>query len=341
MHVVAQPRIEPVAARNERELGDLAGVLGRRGAPAIVVRRHAAVERHDGVAEVVVDCEGTREARMSPVHLEDETPGTAGRERAHLTVLVFARDGDPGERVLAPAVAILAREEILRHDVLERLQISADRPVDRRIDFDLAVMEEDAAAAERLYDRHVVADEEDGPALARDPAHLPETLLLECEVPDGEHLVDEQDLRLQMRGDREREPDLHTARVALDRRVEEVVDLGKRDDLVEAALDLPLPHPEDRAVEVDVLAPRQLGVKADSDLEQRAHATANVCEAVGRLRDPREDLQQRRLACAVAADDPDDLAGLDLERDVAERPDPRVLLLARVPPPRGRERAHP
>src|SRR5262249_57420494 len=41
----------------------------------------------------------------------------------------------------------------------------------------------------------------------------------------------------------------------------------------------------------------------------------------GRRRDPREDLQQRRLARAVAADDAENLALLDVERDVPERPD--------------------
>ena len=54
-------------------------------------------------------------------------------------------------------------------------------------------------------------------------------------VADGEHLVDEQDLRLEVRGDREREPHVHPARVALHRRVEEPLDLGELDDLVELA----------------------------------------------------------------------------------------------------------
>ena len=36
-------------------------------------------------------------------------------------------------------------------------------------------------------------------------------------------------------------------------------------------------------------------------------------------RSPLEDLQQRRLAGAVAADDGDPLAGIDLERDLVEQ----------------------
>ena len=42
---------------------------------------------------------------------------------------------------------------------------------------------------------------------------------------------------------------------------------------------------------------------------------------VGRRGDPRQDLQHRALAGAVAPDDADGLAGLDLERDVLQRPE--------------------
>ena len=67
-----------------------------------------------------------------------------------------------------------------------------------------------------------------------DLAHLAEALALERRVADREHLVDEQDLRLEVGGDGEGEPHVHAARVALDRGVEELLDLGELDDLVEA-----------------------------------------------------------------------------------------------------------
>ena len=71
---------------------------------------------------------------------------------------------------------------------------------------------------------------------AAEVLHPAEALLLELGVADGEHLVDEQDLRLEVRGDREREPHVHPARVALHGRVDELLDLGELDDLVELAL---------------------------------------------------------------------------------------------------------
>ena len=74
-----------------------------------------------------------------------------------------------------------------------------------------------------LRDRgHVVADEQDRPALLADVVHLAQALVLERRVADRQHLVDEQDLRLEVGGDGEGQPHVHAARVALDRRVEEL-----------------------------------------------------------------------------------------------------------------------
>ena len=71
-----------------------------------------------------------------------------------------------------------------------------------------------------------------------DVVHLAEALLLKRDVADREHLVDEQDLRLEVRRHRERQPHLHAARVVLDRRVDEPLDFGEGDDLVELPCDL-------------------------------------------------------------------------------------------------------
>ena len=83
-----------------------------------------------------------------------------------------------------------------------------------------------------------------------------------------------------MRRDGEREPHVHPARVALDRGVDELLDAGELDDVVEALLDLLALHAEDRAVEIDVLAPGELLVEARADLEQAADATADLGPAL-------------------------------------------------------------
>ena len=96
----------------------------------------------------------------------------------------------------------------------------------------------------------VVADEHDRPPLLdRELADLAHALALERGVADREHLVDEHDLRVQVRRDREAEAHEHAARVALDRRVDERLDARELDDRVEPAGDLLAAEPEDRAVE--------------------------------------------------------------------------------------------
>ena len=91
-------------------------------------------------------------------------------------------------------------------------------------------------------------------------------------------------------------------------------------------------HAEDRAVQKNVLAAGQLGMKSGADLEQRADAAEQFALACRRPRDARQDLQQRALAGAVAADDADHFAAADLEIDAVERPDVRLP----ASPARGR-----
>ena len=67
--------------------------------------------------------------------------------------------------------------------------------------------------------------------------------------------------------------------------------------------------------------PGQLRVEAGADLEQRADPPVDLGPSRAGLGDPRQDLEQRALAGAVAADDAEGLALLDLERHVAQGPE--------------------
>ena len=69
------------------------------------------------------------------------------------------------------------------------------------------------------------------------PRELVEALLLERRVADRQHLVDQQDVGVDLDRDREREPDVHARGVVLELEVDELLELGERDDVVE-----PLPR---------------------------------------------------------------------------------------------------
>ncbi len=171
----------------------------------------------------------------------------------------------------------------------------------------------DRAVAQLRDCGELVRDEDHRAPGAAELLHAAEATALELGVADGEHLVDEQDLRLEMSGDGESETHVHPARVPLHRRVDELLDPGELDDRVVAPVDLAALHPEDRPVQIDVLAAGELGMEACSDLEQAADAAANLDAPRGRRRDAGEDLEQRRLPGAVPADDAEHLALLHLE----------------------------
>src|SRR5246127_1372346 len=107
----------------------------------------------------------------------------------------------------------------------------------------------------------------------------------------------------------------------LDWRIEELLDLGEGDDLVEFAFDLDPAHAEDRAVQEDVFATGQFGMKSGANLEQAGHTASKYHPPSRRFGDAAQDLEQRAFARAVAADNSQDLALLDLETDILERPE--------------------
>src|SRR5262249_49995367 len=127
----------------------------------------------------------------------------------------------------------------------------------------------------------------------------------------------------------EAEPRVQAGRVSLHRRVDQRGDVGKLDDRVELAVDLAAREPEQPRPEGDGLASGQLRVKAGAELDQRDDVTGDADRAAGRPGYARDQLQQGRLAGAVAADHAEAGALADLERDVAHGVDRRIDAAAR------------
>ena len=157
--------------------------------------------------------------------------------------------------------------------------------------------------------------------LAPELGDLLQTALLKRLIADGENLVGEQDLRVHVDRHRERQPQIHAARVVPQRAADELLDFGELEDVLDAALRLGARNAEDRRVHQDVVVRGQIGIEPGAELQQR-HDAADADHAAGGRRDhPRQDLEQRRLAGAVGTDDAQDRAGLDAEPDVAKRPE--------------------
>ena len=73
-------------------------------------------------------------------------------------------------------------------------------------------------------------------------------------------------------------------------------------------------------LKIDVLAPGQFRMETGADFEQAANAAVNLGTPGGRFGDAREQLEQGRLAGAVASDEAEHLARHHVEAHVAQRP---------------------
>ena len=174
----------------------------------------------------------------------------------------------------------------------------------------------------RARDQRKVMGHEDerlaGALEIREPLERP---MGESFIADRQHLVDEKHVGVARRRDGEAQPHGHARRVRLDGRVEELLDARKAHDLIEARGDLLARQSQQQPRDLDVLAPRDLGMESGAQLEQRGEPSPHLDGAPRRADDPRQELQQRRLAGAVGADDPERLARGDLEGDFRQRRD--------------------
>ena len=165
-----------------------------------------------------------------------------------------------------------------------------------------------------------MAYKDDGDALLAQLVDLPHAALREIDVADRQRFVDDQDLGVELHGDGERQPNDHAARIGFERLVDELADLGERQDVVEFRFDLLGREAQERPVEEDILAAAELVVEARAKLQQGIDAATDLDRAAGRTDDAADDLKQRGLAGAVLADDAEGFALADFERYILQGP---------------------
>ena len=98
------------------------------------------------------------------------------------------------------------------------------------------------AGAQTLDRIEIVAHEQHRAALTRHGVHFSEAFLLKFRVPDGQYLVHDEHLRLEVRRNREGQPQIHTAGVPFDRSVQKGFDSGELNDFVEPLTDIGAIH---------------------------------------------------------------------------------------------------
>jgi hypothetical protein len=143
-------------------------------------------------------------------------------------------------------------------------------------------------------------------------------LPLETLVSDRERFVHEQDVGLDVGRDRECEARGHARRVGPDRRVDEFLDLRPLDDACRAASHLRPGEPEERPLQDDVLAPGQLGVEAEAELQQWRDVSDHDDPAGGGRHDARDEAEKGALPGAVSADHADRFSRLNVQADLVE-----------------------
>jgi len=152
-------------------------------------------------------------------------------------------------------------------------------------------------------------------------AHLAQTLALEVGIANCQNFIHHQDFRFQVGCHGESQAQVHARGVAFDRGIDELFNFRECHDLIETGFDFLFMHAKNGAVEEDVLASGQFGVKTGAYLQQRAYATAQLAIAFGWVGHAREDLEQRALAGSVAPDNAQCLPAFDLKVDIPQSPD--------------------
>ena len=111
-------------------------------------------------------------------------------------------------------------------------------------------------------------DEEDGTGVLTD---LPDTALgtvTELLVTDVERLVDDEDLVLHRGRNRELQTLGHTRGVSAHRQVDEVLEPGELDDVVELLVDLVTGEPQSQGSENDVASTGEIRNQCGTDTEE-------------------------------------------------------------------------
>ncbi|MEZ5312226.1 MAG: hypothetical protein R2862_00555 [Thermoanaerobaculia bacterium] len=150
---------------------------------------------------------------------------------------------------------------------------------------------------------------------------MAQALAAEGEVAHGERLVDEQEIRAELRRDGEPEPGSHPRAVGSDRRVDDRGEAGEVDDRRQQRVAGIALEPEEIGRVTRIVAAGEPGIESQAEIGDRGQSPQCLDgPGVGR-HPPLDQPEEGRLAGAVRAEDGDALSRRDLEIDPVERPE--------------------
>ena len=181
------------------------------------------------------------------------------------------------------------------------------------------MIQPDGIVAEAFDEAERVRHQQDGLAAAFEFRELVETLVGETLVADGQHFIDQEHVRIDVNRHRKPQAHVHARRVRLHGRVDEVLEFGKFNDLIEAGVDFTLGQAQHDAVDEDVLAAGDLGMKSRAEFNQGRDAPLDLHGAARRLGNAGHELQRGALPRSVSADDGEGRSLRHRKRHVVER----------------------
>jgi hypothetical protein len=136
-----------------------------------------------------------------------------------------------------------------------------------------------------------VRHEDDRRPAAAELADPLEALPLKLRVAHRQHLVDQEDVRLEVHRDGEPEARVHARGVVLHRHIDELGEPRELHDLLVDGVGVAPREAEEGRVQVYVLLAGQIGLEAHAQLDHRGHAAPHDGLALRGPIDAREDAQ--------------------------------------------------
>src|SRR5262249_55064585 len=113
---------------------------------------------------------------------------------------------------------------------------------------DLSLFQINYAIAHGLDAEHIVRYEKNSRPIAFKVLRKIHAFALESKITYGEYFIQKQDVRLEVGRNGKRQPHAHAARIALHRRIDEILHLGKVNDGIELASNFRPTHAKNGAV---------------------------------------------------------------------------------------------